>query len=58
RLKFLPAYSPDLNPIEESFSAGKSGGYTEYQHAHLMLSIVKHYLHHRCHPCEGTWMVH
>ena len=22
-LKFIPAYSPDLNPIEESFSAGK-----------------------------------
>ncbi|KAH7917677.1 hypothetical protein BV22DRAFT_986220, partial [Leucogyrophana mollusca] len=43
-LKFLPAYSPDLNPIKESFSAGKSRGYTEYQHAHLMLLIVKHYL--------------
>jgi transposase len=23
-LKFLPPYSPDMNPIEESFSAGKS----------------------------------
>jgi transposase len=23
-LMFLPAYSPDLNPIEESFSAGMS----------------------------------
>ena len=22
-LKFLPPYSPDMNPIEESFSAGK-----------------------------------
>jgi len=22
-LKFIPAYSPDLNPIEESFSAGE-----------------------------------
>jgi len=25
-LKFLPPYSPDMNPIEESFSAGESDG--------------------------------
>jgi transposase len=33
-LIFLPPYSPDLNPIEESFSAGK----------HLLLIVLKYIL--------------
>lgn len=46
RLAYLPAYSPDLNPIEEGFSAMKAW---IRRHAHFVRSALSHSSHSRAH---------
>jgi len=36
-IKFIPPYSPDLNPIEESFSAGKKKKMGEISAEHIVV---------------------
>ena len=49
-LLFLPPYSPDLNPIEESFSAHK---FFSFLSAVTHVSTVKAYLRRHAHRIRG-----
>lgn len=50
RLVYLPAYSPDLNPIEEGFSAMKA--WIRRNRDYLLGELMNE---DTCHPIELLW---